>query len=29
MQIKEKVFYNLQEERDYRGYDEKKVGLMP
>ncbi|CAH1191572.1 hypothetical protein PAECIP111892_00674 [Paenibacillus auburnensis] len=23
-QIKEKVFYNLKEERDYRGYDEKK-----
>ncbi|MRN52358.1 DUF2785 domain-containing protein [Paenibacillus monticola] len=23
-QIKEKVFYNIQEERDYRGYDEEK-----
>jgi len=23
-QIKEKVFYNVQEERDYRGYDEEK-----
>ena len=22
--IKEKVFYNVQEERDYRGYDEEK-----